>query len=286
MLDLLVDPFREEIGRLALLQVSLMGLACGPLGVWIVLYRQSYAAESIAHAALPGLVVASLAGLPLLLGAGTGLALAAVLVAIASQARNIGADSAVAVVITTMFGAGILLALNPEVPANLSSILFGDPLGVSRSDLLASAALVIVVVLALMGAHRSLSLAGFDPQAAPSLGTRPGRVELGLLILLALATMVAIQALGNLLVVALLVAPGAAALRWSQRLVRALLLAAAIAVGAGLAGIYASYHLEVAAGAAIALASLVPFALSMVAVPVRRSRRQGASPVDLLTGEA
>ncbi len=73
MLDSLTDPFAGEIGQRALAEVALLGLVCGPLGVWLVLYRQSYAAESLAHAALPGLVIASLAGLPLLVGAGGGL---------------------------------------------------------------------------------------------------------------------------------------------------------------------------------------------------------------------
>src|SRR5687767_10157453 len=257
MLETLTDPFAGEIGRRALAEVALLGLVCGPLGVWIVLYRQSYAAESLAHAALPGLVIASLAGLPLLVGAGGGLGVAAVAIALAGQERRVGSDTAIAVVVTTLFGAGVLLALGPEVPARLGEILFGDPLSVSSDDLLATGALSLVTIAALAALHRPLALGGFDRQAARSLGTSARIAELALLVLLAAATLVAVGALGNLLVVAMLLAPGTAALRLARGLGPSLFLAAGLAVIAGLAGLYASYYLELAAGASIALAAVI-----------------------------
>jgi ABC-type Mn2+/Zn2+ transport system permease subunit len=268
MMDWLTDPFTGEIGRRALAEVALLGLVCGPLGVWLVLYRQSYSAESLAHAALPGLVLASLTGLPLLLGAGGGLVVAAVAIALAGRERRVGSDTAIAVVVTTLFGLGVLLALRPEVPARLGEILFGDPLSVSSDDLLATGALAIAAIAALVALHRPLALGGFDRQAARSLGASPQGAELALLVLLAAATLVAVGALGNLLVVAMLLAPGAAALRLARGLGPSLLLAAALAVGAGLAGLYVSYYLELAAGASIALAAVVTFALAAIASPL------------------
>jgi ABC-type Mn2+/Zn2+ transport system permease subunit len=269
MLEPLTDPFAGEIGRRALLEVALLGVVCGPLGVWLVLYRQSYAAESLAHAALPGLVIASLAGLPLLVGAAGGLGVAAVAIALAGRERLVGSDTAIAVVVTTLFGAGVLLALQPEVPARLGEILFGDPLSVSSGDLIATGALALGTIAALTALHRPLALGGFDRQAARSLGTSARSAELALLVLLAAATLVAVGALGNLLVVAMLLAPGAAALRLGRGLGPSLLLAAALALVAGLAGLYASYYLELAAGAAIALAAVSVFALAAVAAPLR-----------------
>lgn len=268
MLDWLTDPFTGEIGRRALAEVALLGLVCGPLGVWLVLYRQSYAAESLAHSALPGLVIASLAGLPLLIGAGGGLLVAAVAIALAGRERRVGSDTAIAVVVTTLFGAGVLLALRPEVPARLGEILFGDPLSVSAGDLVATGALALGAIVALAALHRPLALGGFDRQAARSLGVSPQGAELALLVLLAAATLVAVGALGNLLVVAMLLAPGAAALRLAHGLGPSLLLAAVLAVGAGLAGLYASYYLELAAGASIALAAVVTFAFAALISPL------------------
>ena len=268
LLDWLTDPFAGEIGQRALAEIALLGLVCGPLGVWLVLYRQSYSAESLAHAALPGLVVASLAGLPLLLGAGGGLLVAAVAIALAGRERRVGSDTAIAVVVTTLFGLGVLLALRPEVPARLGEILFGDPLSVSSGrpacDRRAGARCDSCP-------RRAASAAGprrLRPASGAQPGGEPQGAELALLVLLAAATLVAVGALGNLLVVAMLLAPGAAALRLARGLGSSLLLAAALAVGAGLAGLYASYYLELAAGASIALAAVATFALAAVASPL------------------
>jgi len=271
MIDALTDPFAGGIAQRALLEVILLGAVCGPLGTWIVLYRQSYAAESIAHAALPALVLASLAGLPLILGAAGGLATAGVAIAMAGRVRGIGSDSATAVVVTTMFGAGVLLALRPDAPARLSEILFGDPLGISAGDLTASAGLALAVALGLVVLGRRFRLVAFDPQAATALGASPRRTELALLALLALTTLVAVQALGNLLVVALLIAPGAAALRLASRLPGVLALSVFLAIGAGIAGLYASHYLETAAGASIALAAVGVFVVSLPLGAMRRA---------------
>ncbi len=262
MLDWLTDPLAGEIARRGLAELLLLSIVCGPLGVWLVLYRQGYAAESVAHAALPGLVLASLVGFPLLFGAFAGLAAATVAVAIASRAPAIGSDTAVAIVVTTGLGLGALLATSPDVPARLDEVLFGDPLGVSGADLAASGGLVILIGVGLLALRRPLTLTGFDPVAARSLGAATRAADLALLAALATTTLVAVQALGNLLVVALLIAPGAAALRVSDRLSAALTLSIALAAVAGVAGIYTSHYLEIAAGAAVALAAVATYAVA------------------------
>lgn len=258
-MDAIAGPLQDGITRRALLDLLILGSACGPLGVWVVLLRRSYAAESMAHAMLPGLVLAALIGAPLGLGAAAGLTLAAVAIALAAGQRQVDGDTAVAVAVTALVGLGTLLALSPETPLRLGEILFGDPLAVSRTDLLASAALALTILAALALGHRTLTLGGFDSQAAPSLGARPGGAALLLLAMLALCTLIAVGALGNLLVVAIIIAPAAAALRLCERLLPALALAAALAVSAGVAGIYLSYWAEIAAGASIALCAVATY---------------------------
>ena len=212
MLDWLTDPFASPIVQRALAELLILAVACGPLGVWVLLYRQSYAAESLAHAMLPGLVIAALAGAPLLLGAAGGVLAAAVAIALAARDERVGGDAGVAVAIAALFGLGAVLALSPDVPARLGELLFGDLLGVTDGDLVEAAVLAAAVVLALALAHRRLALSAFDRAAAPSLGARPGRWELALLVLLAVCTVAAVRGLGNLLVVALILAPAAAAM--------------------------------------------------------------------------
>src|SRR5829696_2841603 len=188
MLGWLTDPFAGDIMRRALAEVLVAALACGPLGVWVLLYRRSYAAESLAHGMLPGLVVAALAGAPLLLGATGGVLVAAAAIALAGRDERLGGDAGVAVAVTGLFGLGALLALSPDVPARLGELLFGDLLGVTGGDVMEAAVLAAAVVAALVLAHRRLAVSVFDRAAAPSLGVRPARWEAWLLAVLAVAT--------------------------------------------------------------------------------------------------
>jgi ABC-type Mn2+/Zn2+ transport system permease subunit len=250
------EILRSGLLQRALAEVLVVGATCGALGVWLVHLRHTYAAESLAHAMLPGLVLAALAGIPLLLGAAGGVLVAAGLIALAARDTRVGAEIAVGVVVTTAFGLGAVLALAPAVPARLGELLFGDLLGTSTADLVAGGGLALLVGAALVAGHRALSLSVFDPPAAPSLGVRPGRIELALLALLALAVVAAVQGLGNLLVLALVVAPAAAAIRLAGTVGGQVALAAALGALAGLLGMIASAELDVAAGASVALAAI------------------------------
>ncbi len=262
-MDWLTDPFQADFMRRALAEVLVLGVACGPLGAWILLFRQSYAAESISHGMLPGLVLAALAGAPLVAGAAGGVVVAAGAIALAGRDERLGGDTGVAVAVTGLFGLGALLALSPEVPARLGELLFGDLLGVTGGDVAEAALLAAAVVVALALAHRRLAISVFDRTAAPSLGARPARWEAWLLVVLALATVAGARGLGSLLVVALILAPGAAALNVAARLPAALALAALFAALAGVLGLLASYHWETAAGASVALAAVALFAASL-----------------------
>jgi ABC-type Mn2+/Zn2+ transport system permease subunit len=242
--------FSSGIMQRAFVETIVLGLACGPLGVWILLLKRSYAAESLSHAMLPGLVIAALAGLPLIFGAAAGVLVAAILIA------AVRGDVGVAVVVSGLFGLGGILALSPETPPRLGELLFGDLLGVTTNDLIAAAVLSVGVLIALAVAYRSLARAGFE--------RRGGRADLALLALLGVTTVAAVQGLGNLLLVALILAPAAAALNLADRLPRILALAAAGAIMSGVAGLIISYQLEIAAGASIALCAIALSGVGML----------------------
>ena len=252
MLHVLAEPWSEPIMRRAFAEVVLLGIAGGALGCWVIFYRLSYSAESLAHSLLPGLVAAALLGLPLLLGGAVGIVVAAIAIAVAARTPTIGRDTAVAVVVTALLGLGVLLALSPAVPAGLAELLFGDVLGVSDADLLSAALLVVAVVAALAILHGRLLAVGFDRMSARGLGVAPAAVDAALLVLVALAVLVAVQGLGNLLVVAVLIAPAATARLLTHRMGAMLVAAAAIAIVAAIAGLYLSYYAGTAAGASIA----------------------------------
>jgi ABC-type Mn2+/Zn2+ transport system permease subunit len=256
----------------AFAEVVLLGIAGGAIGCWIVLNELSYGAESLPHSMFPGLVLAATAGAPLLLGGAGGLLVAAAAIAAASRTPRIGSDAAIAVVVTALFGLGALLALSRATPAGVQGLLFGDILGLTTADLAAAAALTLVVAIGLALLHTRLLIASFDRTTASALGARPALVDAALLVLLALSVLVAVQALGNLLVVALLIAPAAAARLVARRMVAMIALAVALAIACGVAGLYASYHLRTAAGASIAATMVIVYLL--VAAGTRLSSRR------------
>ena len=241
----------------ALAEVVLLGVAGGALGCWVVFYGLSYAAESLSHSLFPGLVLAAIAGAPLLLGAAPAIVLAAVAIALAARVGGVSRDAAVAVVVTTMFGLG---------------------------DLLTAAILVVLVGVALSLLHGRLLVAGFDRGTARSLGVSPALVDAALLLLLGAGIVVAVQGLGNLLVVAVFVGPAAAARRLSDRMLPMMLLAAGLAAFAGIAGLYLSYYAGTAGGASVALAIVAIYLLSLPAGRLRTAHRPLPLPSEATIG--
>ena len=134
----LLHPWSETFMQLALLELVFLGVVGGIVGCWVLYYELAYSAESLAHALFPGLVAAALLGLPLLAGGAAGVAAAAIGIALVRKVPTLGGDTAVAVVITSLFGLGVLLALTPATPPGLDGLLFGDLLGVTRGDVMAS----------------------------------------------------------------------------------------------------------------------------------------------------
>lgn len=267
----MLAPLENEFMLRAIAEIALLGAAGAAVGCWVVLYGLSYAAESLAHSALPGVVLAAIAGLPLLLGGAPAIVVAALAIAAAARVPGVGREAGVGVVVTTMFGLGALLALSPDSPPGLQELLFGDILGVTDTDLVAAAALAALVALALAALHGRLLATGFDRTAARGLGAAPAATEAALVALLALTIVVAVQGLGNLLVVAVLVGPAAAARQLTERVGPMVAIAASIAVLAGVAGLYVSYYAGTAGGASIALAILAAYLLALAPAAIRRA---------------
>jgi ABC-type Mn2+/Zn2+ transport system permease subunit len=270
MIDFVTDPLGQEFIRRALLEVGLISLAGGELGCWVIFYGVSYAAESLSHALFPGLVIAALAGVPILVGGIPGIAIAAVAIALVGRTPGIGRDAAVAVVVTGFFGLGALLALSPDSPPGIQNLLFGDILAPSDSDLRISAVLAVGVVLSLVVLHWRLLAVAFDRTTAGSLGASPTVADLAVLVLLAAAVLVAAQGLGTLLAVAALVGPAATARVLTQRIGSMMAAASLIGVCAGVVGLYLSYYAGIAAGAAIAGSIVAAYAI-VIAGSILRS---------------
>ena len=270
LVRVLVEPFTEPIVQRAAAGVVLLGIVGGLAGCWVVLYGLSYAAESLAHGSLPGMVVAVAAGLPLVVGTSGGLLVAAAAIALVARVPALGRDTAVSIVISTMLGLGALLALAPSTPRGLAALLFGDVLGLSTADLAVGVLVAALLAVLLTVFHGGLLAVGFDRETAARLGVRPGLVELLLLVLLGLALVVVVPALGNLLAAAILIGPAATARLVTRRVPSMLAVAVLLAIGCGLAGLEASYQLSTASGATIAATILVVYLLALGRATLRR----------------
>jgi ABC-type Mn2+/Zn2+ transport system permease subunit len=264
MLDFFTDPLGQEFIRRALVEVVLIALASGALGCWVVFYGVSYAAESLAHGLFPGLVLAALAGLPILVGGGPAIVVAALAIALVGRVPGIGRDTAVAVVVTGLFGLGALLALSPDSPPGVQSLLFGDILAPSDSDLIVSGALAAGVVISLSLLHWRLLAVAFDRTTSRSIGASPLVADVSVLVLLACAVLVAVQGLGTLLAVAALVGPAATARVFTHRVGSMMLASCLLGIAAGVVGLLLSYYVGLAAGASIAGSIVAAYLVAII----------------------
>ena len=271
------EPLQSGIGRHALADVILLGAIAGAVGFWVVSYGLSYGAESLSHGLLPGLVAAALIGAPLVSGAVAGAIATALLIAAAARDERIGFEVATAVAVTAMLGLGALLALAPNTPQRLAELLFGDPLSATNGDIAAAAALAVAGGAVLVALERPFAALVFDPVGTPALGVSAGAVRVALALLLAAVVCVAVQSLGSLLALAAIVAPPLAIRRHVHSPAQAVAGGGAVGAIAGIAGIYASFKLDMAAGAAVALALCLAAAIGL-ALPARRSEARRPSP--------
>jgi manganese/iron transport system permease protein len=276
--DLLVEPFRLPYMQRALLEVLLLGALAGVVGVFVVLRRLAFVSDALTHTIFPGVVIAHLLDRSLLLGAlAFGVLTAVLLTGITSSSRRVGADAALAIVLTSFFSLGVVLVSRTRTyTADLTVFLFGRVLAVDRADLLQTLALAVVVAATLWALRKELVLRAFDPDGAAAMGYRTAALDLVLNLLIALVVVAAVKAVGTVLVVALIVVPAAAARLLADRVATTAALACALGALGGWLGLAASYEVSVdhgvrlASGATIVVVLVVLFALAAAAAPVRR----------------
>jgi manganese/iron transport system permease protein len=274
LLDHVIEPFRLGLMQRALVQVVVISAVGGAVGCFVVIRGLSFTGESLAHTVLPGVVVAYAIGVSLLIGAA---ALAAVTVAIslwAQRDRRISEDTAMGVAFAGLFPLGvILLALQANPGRSLSDFLFGDVLANSRGDVEGTVAIALVILAGLVLVHRAALACSFDRAYAASLGYRPGLIDALLLCLVAATVVVAILAVGNVLALALLIAPAATARLLLGRLVPMMLLAGVLGAVSGVVALELSYWAGLAASSTVVLCSAAEFLLAFLFVQGRELQR-------------
>ena len=264
----LIAPLAFELTRRALIEVTLVGLACGALGALVVLRGLSFIGDALAHCVVPGVVIGYLTRGSLTLWGGLAALLSAWAIGFFVRRGRLGGDAAIAVVYTGMFALGLaLISATGSYLNDLTEILFGNLLAVDEAELWSSGAAALVVLLTLGLLFRPLVLASFDPGAARALGVPLGLLDALLYGLIALAVVSGVVAVGSLLVTALLIVPAAAARLVARQVHTLMLLGALFGAMAGWIGLYASYYYPVASGGAVVLAATGIFGLCLLLSP-------------------
>jgi ABC-type Mn2+/Zn2+ transport system permease subunit len=266
----LLDPLQHPFMQMGFLAAALVGVSCATLGVYVVLRRMAFIGDALAHATLPGLVVAYLNGWNLFGGAVIASLLMVLGIGWITRCKAVHDDTGIGIMFTSLFALGILLISQARSFRELTHLLFGNILAVTPADLALMAAVTGLVLIALILCHKELELTSADPLYAQLIGLRPDLMRQGLLILLALTVVVGIRAVGVVLTNALLITPAASAALLTNRLPQMMLLASLIAVGAGVVGLYASYYFNVSSGTAIVLTCTGCFALACGAHALRQ----------------
>lgn len=281
------DPLQLEFMRTALLVAVVCGLTCAVLSCWLTLLGWSLMGDAVSHAVLPGVVLAYVFGLPFALGAFLFGAGGVALIGGLNRTSKVKEDAAIGIVFTGLFALGLVLASVIPSQIDLFHILFGNVLGVSDSDVYQVLGIGALVIAVLLYKRRDLVLYAFDPTHAHAIGLSARRLEALLLGALALTVIVALQAVGIVLVVAMLITPGATAFLLTDRFDRMLAIAAGAAVFACVVGVYASFWLDASTGGAIVCVLTLQFMLAYAWTTLRaRSRGPVADDATLAAAAA
>ena len=272
-----LEPFSLDFVQRALVGGGLVAILCGVVGTWVVVRGMAFLGEALAHGMLPGVALATVLGVPVLVGGALSAVVMSLGVAALQRRGRLSYDTSIGLLFVAMLALGVVvISHSGSFATDATSILFGDVLAITSTDLGLLAGATIVGVGLAAAFHRPLLALALDPRLAAVLGLGPRSAQAVLVGLVTLAVVASYQAVGSLLVVGLLLAPAVAAGHWTTRLPPRMVLAAVIGVLAVAVGLLVSWHAATAAGASIAATAIAFAGLSGVghaAVGRRRERR-------------
>lgn len=267
--DVLLEPLRFPFMQRGLVEVLLVGALCGAVGGFVIARGLSFMGDAIAHAIFPGLIVAYLWKFSFFAGALVVGVLTALGIGALSGNRRVKEDTAIGIVFAGAFSLGVVLISQVRTyAADIGAILFGNVLAVSDADVALTLLLGAAVVLVLVLLFKELVLVAFDRTLAAAVGLPVARLDQLLLLLLTLTIVVSLQAVGNILVLAMLITPAATARLFVQRFHHLLVLGAVVGALCGVSGLYLSFYLDLASGGTIVLLSTCVFIICFLLAPV------------------
>jgi manganese/iron transport system permease protein len=284
-MDLVLEPLALGFFVRALVASMMVGVVCAVVGTYVVLRGVAFIGDAIAHAAFPGVVAAFMLSIPFYVGAAIAAVGTALAIGFVTKRAGIRQDTAIGVLFAGTFAFGVFLFSTIDgYVADLFSFLLGNVLAISTEDLVGLLVLGLLVLVIVGLLWKELLYATFDPLGAAASGIRVGRLEYLFLALVALTIVVSLQAVGIILVVAMLVTPAATAQMVTVRFTRLMVVAALIGIASSVLGLYLSYWLDVASGATIVLVQTGLFVITLVFGPrgMLGRRRSGQAVADAL----
>ncbi len=279
ILDILFQPFEFAFMREAFLVAIMVAIPAGLLSCFLVLKGWALMGDAISHAVLPGIVLAYIIGIPLAIGAFCAGLFCASATGYLTENSRVKEDTVMGIVFSGMFALGLVMYTSIQSDIHLDHILFGDLLGVSKTDLIQTAVISLAVTLMIIIKRKDMLLHAFDEQQARAIGLPVRLLYYGLLTMLSLTIVAALKAVGIILAIAVLIAPGAIAFLVTKSFPTMLLTAAAIAAAASLIGVYASFFIDSAPAPTIVLVLTLGFGLVFLtrAWPRNRKIRAGSN---------
>ncbi len=269
-MDWLLDPLSYGFMWRGLLASVMVGAICSILGTFVILQGMAFFGDALAHAILPGVVLAYLVGWPLAVGALIFGVLSALGIGALSHRGQVREDTAIGIIFAGSFALGVaLLSTARSYAVDLAHILFGDVLGVAAQDLWITFALGAVVLLTVVLLYKEFLVMAFDPTLAVVLRLPVTALRYLLLILIAVTIVISLQTVGVALMLAMLVTPAAAAQLLTRRLHMMMIVAALIGAFANMTGLYLSYYVNIASGPAMVLVATALFGLVFLFAPRR-----------------
>ncbi|WP_199173907.1 MULTISPECIES: anchored repeat-type ABC transporter permease subunit [unclassified Brachybacterium] len=263
----LTNPLLSFLPK-ALIVSLLAAVVCGAVGCHVILRGMTFIGDAVTHAVFPGIALAFVLQGSLVLGGILAGTLTAILIAVVSQIRRLGEDSVIGVFFVAAFALGIvIISRSPGYTGSLESFLFGSITGIPDSAVLSSAVFAALVLAVLTVLHPQLVAVSLDRETARALGLPVLLLDIALYVLVTLAVVMSIQTIGNVLVLALLVTPAAAARMLTDRLVPMMVLAAGLGAASAVVGLYLSWAIDLPTGGTIVLVATAVFAIAAVAGP-------------------
>lgn len=268
LLTAVTEPLQQDFMRNALAAIVLVGIVCGVIGVFVTLRGLAFMGDAMAHAAFPGVVIAYLFGGNYLVGALITAMIVSLIIGAVAQSGLVGDDTAIGIFFVGSFALGIAISSAQGSDAqDVDTLLFGSIFGVSGEDLLLTAAVGGVVLATLWVFRREIVTISFDRLFAQSQGLNLWQWDQLFLLLLSLTIVVAVQTVGNVLVLAMLVTPAATARLLTVRLGAMLAISALVGVIAGIGGLSVSYYRGISSGASVVLAATAIFVAIFLFAP-------------------